>query len=114
MKKRYADSSEKKVQRAVKKYAEWRLNAMENQPKTGVDERFERADIHNFANLDKKAFAFSLCHFVTEVLKVNWEEYPPNTLKELVFCLQMYLHANHLFWFILDRSDDTFLDVFMY
>ena len=57
-------------------------------------------------------FCVAFCKFITEVIKVNGEEYPPNTLKEMIYCIQMFLHAKRIFWFTLDQSDDVFFDVY--
>ena len=70
------------------------------------------ADIHSAKILKKPCFAFALCKFITEVIKVNGKRHPPNTLKEMVYCRQMFLHTKCIFWFILDRSDEVFLDVY--
>ena len=53
-----------------------------------------------------------MCIFITKVIKVNREDYPPNTVKELVYCIQMFLHAKRVFWYLLDRSDVVFLDMY--
>ena len=37
-----------------------------------------------------------------EIRKVNGSEYPPNTIRELVIMLQMYLNECGLFWKLLD------------
>ena len=76
------------------------------------NDRLANADIHSVNTLDKRALCFSLSKFVTEVIKVNREDYPPNTLKELIYSIQMYLHSKRVFWFLLDRSNIVFLDLF--
>ena len=43
---------------------------------------------------------------------MNGEDYPPNMLKELIYCIQMFLHSKRVFWLLLHRSDITFLDLF--
>ena len=112
MQKKYADNSEKKVRWAVKQYTLWRQQTIEEMPSGSTDEHFRHADLGDLRTIDKKSFAFVMCKFVTDVLKVNGEEYPPNTLKELVYCVQMFLHSRRKFWFLLDRSEDMFLDLF--
>ena len=42
---------------------------------------------------------------------MNGEAYRMNTLKKIVYCIWMFLHAKCVFWFLLDNSDVTFLDV---
>ena len=46
--------------------------------------------------------SYALCHFVREIRKVNGSEYPPNTIRELVIMIQMYLNECGLFWKLLD------------
>ena len=109
MNKWYAQNSKRKVRWAVKTYSQWRLHAIDTQ---NFDPRLYASDVHNMNAWDKASFTFSLCKFITEVIKVNREEYPLNILKELIYCIQMYLLSHCIFWFILDRSDIVFLDVF--
>ena len=95
MNKRYAQNSERKVWWAVKTNSQWRLHSMEMD---NCDPRIFCSDVHDVKTLDKGSFAFALCKFITEVIKVNGEEYPPNMLKELVYCIQMYLHFRRVFF----------------
>ena len=106
MSKKYADSSKKKVKWAVKNYSNWRVHAMK-QDKS--EHRLVDANVHVTKSLNKSCFSFALCKFITEVIKVNGEEYPP---KGMVYCIQMFLHAKPVFWFILDCTDEVFLDVY--
>ena len=87
----YATSSEKTVKWAVKNYADWRLHSIGDGG--NCDLKLFSADIHDVKSLDKVSFAFCMCKFIMEVIKVNGEVYPPNTLKELVYCIQMFLHT---------------------
>ena len=77
----------------------------------GCDPRLFASDLHDTKFVDKALFAFSMCNFITEVIKLNGEDYPPNMLKELVYLIQMFLHAKRVFWFLLDKSDVVFRDV---
>ena len=107
MSKRYAA---KRVKWAVKNYTEWRQHAIGDD--ADCNPRLFSADIHDVKSLDKVSFAFAVCKFITEVIKLNVEGYPPNTLKELVYCIQMFLHAKQVFWYLLDCSDVVFLDMY--
>lgn len=54
-------------------------------------------------NLDKKSVCYSLCRFITEITKVNGEDYLPKTIYEMVSCVQMYLESKgHYFKFFED------------
>ena len=83
--KQYAENSEKKVKWTVKSYTDWRHNAMASD--VNSDQGFHSADLHSLKSLDKVASGFIVCKFITEVVKINSDEYPPNTIKELIFCL---------------------------
>ena len=39
---------------------------------------------------------------MTEVKKINESDYPPNTLKEIVIMIQIYLHENSVYCILLD------------
>ena len=53
----------------------------------------------------KYDLAYSLCRFVREVRKLNGEEHPPNTLREMVVMIQMFLHENSVNWRLLEESE---------
>ncbi len=52
---------------------------------------------------------YGISHFVTEILKINSEEFPPKTLYEMVMCFQMHLESLGLFWKLLDDHDRSFI-----
>ena len=54
---------------------------------------------------NKSDLAFALSYFIREIKKLNGQEYPPNTLKEIVVMLQMYLHENGLYWKLLEDQE---------
>ena len=110
MTKKYAVTSERNVKWAVKNYSQWRVDAIGDG--TCCDPRLLDADKHSTKNLEKASFAFAMCKFITRVIKVNGEDYPLNTLKELVYCIQMFLHMKRVFWYMLDKSDIVFLDMY--
>ena len=53
-------------------------------------------------DLPKGELAYSLYRFVREMWKLNGEEYLPNTVREIVIMLQMFLHENALYWKLLE------------
>ena len=110
MTKMYAATSEKKVKWAVKTYSDWGYHAIGYGSE--CDSRLLCACVHDVNTLDKVSFAFSMCKFLTEVIKVNREDYPPNMLKELVFCIQMFLNTKRVFWYLFHHSDIVFLDMY--
>ena len=46
-----------------------------------------------------------MCRFVREVRKLDGQEYPPNTLREMVILIQMFMHENSVNWKLLDDAE---------
>ncbi len=63
-------------------------------------------------SLTKTDLACSLARFITEIHKLNGDEYSPCTMYQMYVCLQMYLESNHLHWKILDKQDPNFVDFY--
>ena len=78
-----------------------------------VDNCILLADIEGSEILVKQNFAYALCRYITEVQKDNGKEYPPNSLRDLLYCLQMYLETKRVYWKLIDKTDDQFMDVAM-
>ena len=76
-------------------YSEWKFNRLQN--------RIVPSEIIN-ANLDalicfaQQDLAYILSCFISEVKKIGSDNYPPNTLREIIIVIQMYLHKNGLMW----------------
>ena len=82
-------------------YCGWRHNRRINTP--GIVE-IERANLDALFTFCGADLAYALSCFVGEVKHVDGKEYPPNTLKELVIMIQMFLHENGLYWKVLDNE----------
>ena len=65
---------------------------------------FTRANLNALFTFNKSDLAFALSYFIRKIKKLNGDEYPPNTLKEIVVMIQMYLHENGLYWKLLDEQ----------
>ena len=71
------------------------------------------SDIH--CNLDDvnsitvESLIFALCHFITEVKKLDGSDFPPKTLYEIVVCVQFLLETEGFSWHLI--SDEMFKDV---
>ena len=61
----------------------------------------------------KSNLSSALCRFITEVQKVDESEYPPNSLRDLVYGIQMHLETQKFYWKLLDMSDEEFVNVAM-
>ena len=68
-------------------------------------------DLHQPETLNKKMFSYAVCRFITEIKKLNGEEYPPKTIYEMVMCLQMHLELKGVFWKLLDDTDSDFVQL---
>ena len=60
-------------------------------------------------NLEKRNLCYGLCQFITEITKVNGEDYPPKTIYEIVICVQMYLESKGYFFKFFE--DEEFTDL---
>ena len=100
-KKQFAEKSKQKILWAVNLYDQWRKNRMRN---PGCCVEIYNANLQFYRNFSKVDLCFALSRFVREVKKINGNDYPPNTPRELVIMVQMYLHQNGVFWKLLDDS----------
>ena len=76
------------------------------------DEQIKLSDLDgDCSTLVKASLCFSLCRFITEVQKENGRDYPPNSLRGLLYMIQMHLQEHRIFWKLLDKNDDVFVDL---
>ena len=73
--------------------------------KVGMDNQIFQCDLDVLNCFSESDLCFALCRFVREVKKLDGSEYPPNTVRELVIMIQMYLHENGVFWKLLDQAE---------
>ena len=99
-KKQFAPESRCKIKWAVNLYCGWRSNRL----KTYCENvEILRADLDRLVQFNQSDLCFAMCRFVREVKKLNGDEYPPNTLREIVIMIQMYLHENGVYWKLIDH-----------
>ncbi len=60
----------------------------------------------------KHYFAYALSSFVTEIVKMNGSEYPPQTLYQMIVCVQIFLESEKLYWKLLDKGDPYFVNLY--
>ena len=70
-------------------YNEWREKC-----NARPDSNFISANINDVPSLNKISLSYSLCHFITEIKKVNGQEYPPKTLYDVVIMIQLHLESH--------------------
>ena len=109
--KNYAKHSNRKVRWACKGYNDWRDACIETNP-DGCDKDIQRSDLQNPRELDKTMFCSVLCKFVTEVKSNRGEGYPPNTIREIIACIQMFWKTYKIQWRLLSEQDEVFADLY--
>ena len=76
------------------------------------DFRIIQSDLNFPHTLVKHYFAHALSSFVIEIVKMNGQEYPPQTLYQMVICIQIYLESEKLYWKLLDKGDPQFVNLY--
>ena len=101
-KKKFAPQSKRKITWAVNKYQEWRRNRLMT---PGTSSEVVNANLELINQFSKYDLAYSLARFIHEVRKMDGSEYPPNTVREIIIMIQMYLHECNVFWKLLDQPE---------
>ena len=83
-------------------YNVWRLNRINN---SYASAEIIRADLNKVFQFNKSDLSYALHRLVREAKKQNGEDYPPNTVRELVIMIHMYLHECGQFWKPLDHDE---------
>ena len=86
----------------VNLYNDWRIQRLSDGV---VSVEIVNANLDLLGSFNEKDLAFALSRFVREVKKLDGSDYPPNTIRELVIMIQMYLHENSIFWKLLDQPE---------
>ena len=110
-KKKFANLLEKKIHWVLRLYQQWWEYWISS---FQCDPPILRSDlsISKLNTLTKTDLAYSLSHFITEIRKLNGEEYLPHTVYQICVCLQMYLESNCLYWKILNKANPQFVDLY--
>ena len=95
------------MQWGVRAYKEWRDQKLTDY--IGFDVKILEVDISTPTLLTKENLIHALCIFISEVTKINGEDYQGKTLYEMITSTQKYLHESHVYWKILE--DPEFLEV---
>ena len=105
-KKQFAPQSKKKMLWAVTMYNQWRKSRM---VVPGVELEIIDANLDLLNSFQPSDICYALCRFIREVRKMDGGEYPPNTIREIIVMIQMFLHENGLYWKLLDGVEFTTL-----
>ena len=101
-KKKFAPMSRVKIQWAVNMYSQWCVNRINN----GLaPDEIVKSNLDLVFDLRNTDLCFALSRFIREVKKLDGSEYPPNTLREIIIMVQMYLNENGIYWKLLEGSD---------
>ncbi len=85
-------------------YHQWKVNRNKNPELVHIF-----ADLDNMSSLNKTGLVYGLCRFITEVKKLNGNDFPPKTIYKIIVCIQMHLESKGLFWKLLDDKDPEFI-----
>ena len=85
---------------AVNMYSDWRRSRIGY---VNCPEQIIKANLELLHTFDQSDMCYSLSRFITEIRRLDGNEYPPNTLREIVVCIQMFLHENMVLWKLLDN-----------
>ena len=66
-------------------------------------------DLDDHETINEADFMFAMCRFITEIRKMNGDQFPAKTLYEVVLCVQFYLESVGIVWKLL--GDDKFSDL---
>ena len=98
--------SKKKIKWCVGMYHQWRANRLLD---PYVPIQIKRVNLDSLFTFSSGDLEYALCRFIREVKKVDGTDFPPNTVRELMIMIQMYLHENSVNWKLLDG--DQFLNL---
>ena len=98
--KKFAPQSRHKMMWAVNMYNEWRGNRI---GKPGVAGEILQANLELLYTFTEHDLGFALSRFIREVKKLDGSDYPPNTIRDIIIMIQMYLHENSIYWKLLDQ-----------
>ena len=94
--KNFAPDTMKKIRWVTKMYREWR-----NYRNSGPE--YVKCDLDKKDTITENALVFALCQFITEVKKIDGNEYPAKTLYDIVICVQFHLETMGFAWKILNN-----------
>ena len=87
----FSVESRRKIRWAINMYNQWRILRMSE---LYVDAKIRRTDMNFVNDLSKEDLCYSLSRFIREVRRVDEEDFPPNSIKEIIIMVQMHLHQS--------------------
>ena len=104
--KKFAGESYKKMCWVVNMFHQWRIARNTNPDVVPI-----HIDLDNPETINKRMLSYSLCCFITEIKKLNGDDYPPKIIYKMLICVQMHLKMQGLFQKLLDDSDSEFVQL---
>ncbi len=104
--KKFAGETYKKIRWVVNLYHNWRITRNKNPDVVPI-----LVDLDRPETIEERMLSYTICCFITEIKKLNGQDYPPRTIYEIVMCLQIHLETQGIFWKLLDDSDSAFVEL---
>ena len=101
--KNFSDETVKNMRWVRKMYSEWRET---HNAKYVVDELIS-CDLENLSTITIESLELVLRRFITEVRKMDGEDFPPKTLYQILLCIQFHCETKGLTWRFLEDERFT-------
>ena len=85
--KNFSSETMKQVRWVHKMYREWRANRHAN----GF--QYIQCDLEEKATITAESLKFALCHFITEIKKLDGSDFPGKTLYHIIVCMRFHLEC---------------------
>ena len=97
--KSYAPESMRKIKYAVDIYSDWRDIRIVSEPHPAV----VKCDLRNgLGTFTRRQLCDSLCMFATKIVCLDDKDFPPKSVKGLIYNIQMHLFSNGIPWRLFD------------
>ena len=106
----HVKNTEKKYNSACNAYNEWREDVLDSCSENVNN--IALSDITKPHSLEPLKLCNSLCRFIAEVQKVKGGDYPPQSIRDMILSIQMYLHMCRINWKLLSEDDPIFVDLY--
>ena len=101
-KKKFAPQSKRKMKWVLNMFSDWRLYRLKQQSPPA---EINRCDLDKIGEFSQDDLNFALSRFICEIKRIDGSDYPPNTLREVIIMVQMYLNENNIFWKLLEHPN---------
>ena len=103
--KNFSEETMKKIHWVRKMYGDWHDTRNVDH---GHDEIIH-CDLENLPSVNVESLVFGMRRFITEIRKIDGDEYPPKTLYQIVLCMQFHLETKGITWRLLE--DEVFKEL---